>query len=94
MNDMEPGADIYKPIKYSLSVYKEPEREMSVMYLAASTPFPNFQSGDILKTIAWSLSLEGRLVIVEEVHTSFFSIEDQVYCQTHLYCRFPSETPS
>ena len=89
---MEPGSDSFNPIKYTLRIFKEPDRQMPLMYLQASTPFPSFQKGDILKSVSWSLGLEGRLVIVEEVHHSLFSVGQDAYCETHLFCRFPSET--
>ena len=95
MNDQEPGSETFLPAKYTLRIYDTADRkDGSLIYFQASSPFPNFTKGDYLKTTSWSLRQEGKLVLIEEIHHSLYSIEDQVYCETHLYCEFqPSTEP-
>ena len=91
MNAQEPGSDEFQQIKYSLRIYDTNDRDGPLRYYQAASPFPSFHSGDKMKTIAWQLQQNGHSAIINEVYHNVFSIGDQVYCETSLYCRFYDE---
>jgi len=89
---MEPGSETFLPAKYTLRICDTNDRKGHILYYQAATPFPNMSVGDILKTISWPLSYEGRLCVIEEIHHSVWSLGDEAYCETYVYCRFPDST--
>ena len=90
---MQPGSDTFNPAKYLLRIFDDADDKYPQVYFQASTPFPAFADGNILTTLGWSLGLEGRCVVVRRVVHNIWSIGDDVWNETNLYCEFPPYKP-
>jgi hypothetical protein len=89
---MEPGGDTYLPAHYIFRVFdaraERPDSEYPVLFFQMGSPFPRYEVGDLMRTIAWPLGQEGRLATVEKVLHSSWSIGDQMWFEQDVYCRF------
>jgi hypothetical protein len=62
---------------------------LSVLFFQMGSPFPRYEVGDLMRTVAWPLGQNGQLATVEKVLHSSWSAGDQMSFQQDVYCRFP-----
>ena len=86
----EPGSEIFLPTRYTLRILNAENKDDVVLFFQSSSPFPTILKGDRLNTVSWPLGQEGYPAEVELVSQNIWSIKDQVYCETSVYCLFHS----
>ncbi|HPA18629.1 MAG TPA: hypothetical protein PLU30_12835 [Verrucomicrobiae bacterium] len=86
--EQEPSHHVFLPAKYTLRIYDNEAPEALLLYFQATTSFPPVHAGDVLRTSDWPPRLKGRPAHVERVEYSVYSMNNQVWCETHVFCRF------